>query len=432
MGAGIAYSCARAGMQVVLKDVALENAEKGKAYSAKLNAKAVERGKLTRGEVRRAARPDPPDRRPGRPRRLRPGDRGGLRGPLAQAPGVRRGRAVRRRDALLCSNTSTLPITELATGVDRPAGLHRPALLLARSTRCRWSRSSAARRPPTSRSPRRTTSCSRSGRRRSSSTTAAASTPRGSSASWSTRGSRCSPRACTRCRLERAATQAGYPVGTLQLSDELNMELMAKIGKATQDAAERDGTPYEEHPAGRRDPADDRARPHLAAQGRRLLRLRRERAPAGAVVRAGRGVPGRRGADPAARRPGPDALRRGARDRQVLRRGRHRVGGRGQHRLDHGHRLPARDRRRGPVHDRLPGPRRPDRRDRAGRLRPPRRRAGRRATASGSGPRRTCASWSSGGSPSPPDPRGRRCARRIRAKAEPGTRRAGSGGGSSP
>ena len=65
------------------------------------------------------------------------------------------------------------------TGVDRPGGLHRPALLLARSTRCRWSRSSRARRPPTRRWPRRTTSCSRSGRRRSSSTTAAASTPRG-------------------------------------------------------------------------------------------------------------------------------------------------------------------------------------------------------------------------------------------------------------
>jgi 3-hydroxyacyl-CoA dehydrogenase/enoyl-CoA hydratase/3-hydroxybutyryl-CoA epimerase len=48
--------------------------------------------------------------------------------------------------------------------------------------------------------------------------------------------------------LERAATQAGYPVGTLQLSDELNMELMAKIGKATRDAAERDGLDYEEHP----------------------------------------------------------------------------------------------------------------------------------------------------------------------------------------
>src|SRR5690606_28530793 len=40
MGAGIAYVCARAGMEVVLKDVSLENAEKGKAYSAKINEKA--------------------------------------------------------------------------------------------------------------------------------------------------------------------------------------------------------------------------------------------------------------------------------------------------------------------------------------------------------------------------------------------------------
>src|SRR5262245_3547453 len=47
MGAGIAYSCARAGMQVVLKDVSLEAAERGKAYSEKLNAKGVERGKLS-------------------------------------------------------------------------------------------------------------------------------------------------------------------------------------------------------------------------------------------------------------------------------------------------------------------------------------------------------------------------------------------------
>ena len=47
MGAGIAYSCARAGMQVVLKDVSTEGAEKGKAYTAKLNEKAVSRGKLT-------------------------------------------------------------------------------------------------------------------------------------------------------------------------------------------------------------------------------------------------------------------------------------------------------------------------------------------------------------------------------------------------
>ena len=60
-------------------------------------------------------------------------------------------------DALLCSNTSTLPITELATGVDRAedfVGLH----FFSPSTRCRWSRSSGARRPRTPRWPRRSTS----------------------------------------------------------------------------------------------------------------------------------------------------------------------------------------------------------------------------------------------------------------------------------
>ena len=41
--------------------------------------------------------PASPDRRPRRPGRLRPGHRGRLRGPVPQAPGVRRGRAVRRR-----------------------------------------------------------------------------------------------------------------------------------------------------------------------------------------------------------------------------------------------------------------------------------------------------------------------------------------------
>ncbi|MFT5586581.1 MAG: 3-hydroxyacyl-CoA dehydrogenase/enoyl-CoA hydratase/3-hydroxybutyryl-CoA epimerase, partial [Cognaticolwellia sp.] len=43
MGAGIAYACAKAGIQVVLKDVDLAGAERGKGYSEKLVAKAVDR-----------------------------------------------------------------------------------------------------------------------------------------------------------------------------------------------------------------------------------------------------------------------------------------------------------------------------------------------------------------------------------------------------
>ncbi|HWH93307.1 MAG TPA: enoyl-CoA hydratase-related protein, partial [Baekduia sp.] len=47
MGAGIAYSAARSGIQVVLKDVSIEAAEKGKAHSATILDKAISRGKLS-------------------------------------------------------------------------------------------------------------------------------------------------------------------------------------------------------------------------------------------------------------------------------------------------------------------------------------------------------------------------------------------------
>src|SRR4051812_33897865 len=47
MGAAIAYVCAKAGIEVVLKDVDQAAAERGKGYSEKLVAKGVERGKTT-------------------------------------------------------------------------------------------------------------------------------------------------------------------------------------------------------------------------------------------------------------------------------------------------------------------------------------------------------------------------------------------------
>ncbi|MCH8499522.1 MAG: enoyl-CoA hydratase/isomerase family protein [Marinobacter sp.] len=50
MGAGIAYSTAVRGIEVVLKDVSLENAEKGKHYSEKLLAKKVSRKRMTEEE----------------------------------------------------------------------------------------------------------------------------------------------------------------------------------------------------------------------------------------------------------------------------------------------------------------------------------------------------------------------------------------------
>lgn len=47
MGAGIAYSTAIKGIPVILKDVSVENAEKGKAYSQKLLDKRVSQGRMS-------------------------------------------------------------------------------------------------------------------------------------------------------------------------------------------------------------------------------------------------------------------------------------------------------------------------------------------------------------------------------------------------
>ena len=127
MGAGIAYSAARSGMQVVLKDVSVENAERGKGHSAKLLDTAVERGTMTaeqREEVLARITPT--------------AEAADLEGcdlvieAVFEDPGLKNkvfGEVldVVNADALLCSNTSTLPITELAEGVDRPedfVGLH--------------------------------------------------------------------------------------------------------------------------------------------------------------------------------------------------------------------------------------------------------------------------------------------------------------------
>ena len=127
MGAGIAYSCALAGWEVVLKDVSLDVAAKGKAYSEGLVAKGVQRGKTTPEKgAALLARITPTD------------DYAALAGAdlvieaVVESPTVKKdvfaeAAKVVAPDALLCSNTSTLPITSLAEGVDRPGdfiGLH--------------------------------------------------------------------------------------------------------------------------------------------------------------------------------------------------------------------------------------------------------------------------------------------------------------------
>ncbi len=127
MGAGIAYVCARGGMEVVLKDVSVEAAEKGRDYSVKLFDKAVSRGKATREKADETLA------------RIHPTDKAeDLAGcdlvieAVFESPELKHKvfaeiEDVVAPDALLGSNTSTLPITGLAEGVKRQEdfiGLH--------------------------------------------------------------------------------------------------------------------------------------------------------------------------------------------------------------------------------------------------------------------------------------------------------------------
>ncbi|MFH9041869.1 3-hydroxyacyl-CoA dehydrogenase NAD-binding domain-containing protein [Streptomyces sp. NPDC017966] len=127
MGAGIAHSCALAGIDVVLKDVSAEAAAKGKGHSEKLCAKAVSRGRTTQEKADALLA------------RITPtADVRDLAGCDAVIEAVFEDTGLKHTvfqevqevvapDALLCSNTSTLPITVLAKGVERPRdfiGLH--------------------------------------------------------------------------------------------------------------------------------------------------------------------------------------------------------------------------------------------------------------------------------------------------------------------
>ncbi len=97
MGAAIAYVAAKAGIEVVLKDVSLEAAERGKQYSVNLTGKAVERGRSTQADADALLARILPDRQARGCRRRRPRDRGGVRGSEDQGAGLEGDRAARRR-----------------------------------------------------------------------------------------------------------------------------------------------------------------------------------------------------------------------------------------------------------------------------------------------------------------------------------------------
>jgi 3-hydroxyacyl-CoA dehydrogenase/enoyl-CoA hydratase/3-hydroxybutyryl-CoA epimerase len=127
MGASIAYVCARSGMEVVLKDVSIEAARRGKEHSSALLAKQVARGRTTQEKADAVlARITPTaDVAPAADADLV--IEAVFEDPPLKAKVFAEVEPVVAADALLATNTSTLPITVLAEGVQRQEdfiGLH--------------------------------------------------------------------------------------------------------------------------------------------------------------------------------------------------------------------------------------------------------------------------------------------------------------------
>jgi len=248
MGAGIAYVSAKSGFDVVLKDVTLEAAQKGKGYSEKLEAKALERGKTTKEKSDALLAKITPT-----------GDAADLKGVDFVIEAVFESQDLKHKvfqeiedvvepNAVLGSNTSTLPITGLATGVKRQEdfiGIHffspvdkMPLVEIIKGEKT--SDEALA--------------------RVFDYTLAIGKTPivvNDSRGFYTSRvigtfvnealamlGEGVEP-----ASIEHAGSQAGYPAPPLQLSDELNLELMHKIAVATRKGVEDAGGTYAPHPA---------------------------------------------------------------------------------------------------------------------------------------------------------------------------------------
>jgi 3-hydroxyacyl-CoA dehydrogenase / enoyl-CoA hydratase / 3-hydroxybutyryl-CoA epimerase len=247
MGAAIAYVCAKAGIEVVLKDVDRAAAERGKGYSEKLVAKGVERGKVTqeKGDALLA--------------RIKPtADAADAEGADLVIEAVFEDPKVKAQvfaeiephladGALLGSNTSTLPITELAEGVSRPAdfiGLHffspvdkMPLLEIIKGEQ----------------TSEETLYRALDVAKQISKTPIVVNDSRGFFTSrvigtFINEGIAMLTEGVPGPTIEQASSRAGYPAPVLQLSDELNLKLMRKIRNAAREA-QATGSGWDAHPA---------------------------------------------------------------------------------------------------------------------------------------------------------------------------------------
>ncbi|QDQ14712.1 3-hydroxyacyl-CoA dehydrogenase NAD-binding domain-containing protein [Streptomyces spectabilis] len=248
MGAGIAYSCARAGIDVVLKDVSTEAAAKGKGYSEKLCEKAVARGRTSREKADALLARITPS-----------GDVADLAGCDAVIEAVFENPELKHKvfqevqdvvapDALLCSNTSTLPISLLAEGVSRPVdfiGLHffspvdkMPLVEIIKGERT--GEEALARAFDLVRQINKTPIVVNDSRGFFTSRVIG---------HFINEGVAMVGEGIEPASVEQAAAQAGYPAKVLSLMDELTLTLPRKIRNESKRAVEEAGGTWATHPA---------------------------------------------------------------------------------------------------------------------------------------------------------------------------------------
>jgi 3-hydroxyacyl-CoA dehydrogenase/enoyl-CoA hydratase/3-hydroxybutyryl-CoA epimerase len=250
MGSAIAYLVAAAGVDVVLRDVSLAAAERGRSYAEGVVGRGVERGRMAAAEGETLLG------------RITPTDS------LSAADGVdlvieavfedaqlkadvlREIDARAAPDALIASNTSTLPITGLAESVSRPAdfvGLHffSPAErmpLLEIIAGKQTSAETVARALDVAALLGKTPIVVNDSR--GFFTSRVISTFIDEALAMLTEG-------IPAASVEQASLQAGYPAAVLQLTDELSIELMRKIRNQYKLATAAEGVPWESVPAER-------------------------------------------------------------------------------------------------------------------------------------------------------------------------------------
>jgi 3-hydroxyacyl-CoA dehydrogenase/enoyl-CoA hydratase/3-hydroxybutyryl-CoA epimerase len=248
MGAAIAYVCAKSGLEVVLKDVDQAAADRGRGYSEKLVAKAVERGRSSQEQadelLARIIATTDPAAAAGAELVIE----AVFEDPKVKAEVFAEIEPHLASDALLGSNTSTLPITELAHYVSRPAdfiGLHffspvdkMPLLEIIKGEQT--SDETLYRALDVAKLIKKTPIVVNDSRGFFTSRVIG---------TFINEGIAMLLEGVPAPTIEQASSQAGYPAPVLQLSDELNMKLMRKIRNAAKDAVQAASSGWDAHPS---------------------------------------------------------------------------------------------------------------------------------------------------------------------------------------